>query len=269
MLLKLFTFREVFKTITSRVGVGRTVTTMRTVSQKELPGSENDKPNGITRQHSREDVPPKSKYTICVEGNIGSGKTTLLDYYKDYSMTEVFQEPVHKWRDIKGHNALSLMYKDPARWGLTFQTYVQLIMLGIHMEAQEKPIKMMERSIFSAKYCFVDNLHNSGKMPDIEHIVLTEWFDFIVKSQDFKVDLIVYLQTKPETVYERIQRRQRQEEKNIPLEYLEALHKQHEDWLIHKKYPCPADVLVLDGNPDANGMVKIYEENRSQILKHP
>ncbi|XP_046544116.1 thymidine kinase 2, mitochondrial-like [Haliotis rubra] len=267
MHLKLPVIREVVTTIRSLVGVRRTISTMRTVSQKELPGSANDKPNGIEIQHSFENIPPKSKYTICIEGNIASGKTTLLEYYKDSSMIEVFQEPVNKWRDVKGHNALGLMYRDPARWGLTFQTYVQLTMLDIHMKAQEKPLKMMERSIFSAKYCFVENLHMSGKMPDIEHIVLTEWFDWILKTQDFKVDLIVYLQTRPERLYERIQRRHREEEKGIPLEYLEALHKQHEDWLIHKKYPCPAEVLVLDGNPDVDGMVKIYEENRSRILQ--
>ena len=43
---------------------------------------------------------------IVVEGNIGSGKSTLLNYFSKKEGIEVFPEPVHKWRDNKGHNIL-------------------------------------------------------------------------------------------------------------------------------------------------------------------
>ena len=55
---------------------------------------------------------------------------------------------------------------------------------------QEKPVKLMERSIFSAKYCFVENLYKSGKMPEIEYLVLSRWFDWICENEDVNVDLI-------------------------------------------------------------------------------
>lgn len=48
----------------------------------------------------------KARFTVCVEGNIGSGKSTLLNHFKKFSDVEVFQEPVHKWRDVKGNNLL-------------------------------------------------------------------------------------------------------------------------------------------------------------------
>ena len=53
----------------------------------------------------------------------------------------------------------------------------------------------MERSIFSAKYCFVENLMRSGKMPLSEYEVLSSWFDFLLTSPqvDLGVDLIVYM----------------------------------------------------------------------------
>lgn len=56
-------------------------------------------------------------------------------------------------------------------------------------------MKLMERSIFSAKYCFVENLMKSGKMPLSEYEVLTSWFDFLLTSPqvDLGVDLIVYM----------------------------------------------------------------------------
>ena len=56
-------------------------------------------------------------------------------------------------------------------------------------------MKLMERSIFSAKYCFVENLMKSGKMPLSEYEVLTSWFDYLLTSPqvDLGVDLIVYM----------------------------------------------------------------------------
>ena len=42
---------------------------------------------------------------------------------------DIVGEPVDRWQDLRGHNLLQMMYRDPARWSLTFQTYVQLTML--------------------------------------------------------------------------------------------------------------------------------------------
>ena len=74
----------------------------------------------------------------------------------------------------------------------------------------------MERSLFSARHCFVENLHDTGKMSDAEFSVLCEWFDFLAGGQlpkiDIGVDLIVYLRTSPETAYERKKARARKEE---------------------------------------------------------
>ena len=80
-------------------------------------------------------------------------------------------------------------------------------MLQHHTMEQTASYKMMERSIYSAKYCFFENLHRSGQMSDIDHVILTEWFDWILDNHKVDVDLIVYLQTSPETVYERISKR--------------------------------------------------------------
>ena len=49
---------------------------------------------------------------------------------------------------------------------------------------------MLERSIYSAKYCFVENLRQQAKMPEAEYVVLTEWFDWLTRNLDMHVDLI-------------------------------------------------------------------------------
>ena len=76
-------------------------------------------------------------------------------------------------------------------------------MLENHLLQTKKPVKLIERSIFSARYCFVENMYRSGKMLGCEYEVLDEWFKFATdkeSSLDLKVDLIIYLKTTPEKV---------------------------------------------------------------------
>ncbi|XP_044068960.1 thymidine kinase 2, mitochondrial isoform X5 [Siniperca chuatsi] len=209
----------------------------------------------------------EDKKVICIEGNIASGKTTCLKYFSETSNLEVLTEPVSKWRNVRGHNPLALMYQDPERWGITLQTYVQLTMLDRHLSAISAPVRMMERSIFSAKYIFVENLFRSGKMPEVDYAVLSEWFDWITANISIPVDLIVYLQTSPQTCHDRLKERCREEEKVIPLEYLESIHQLYEDWLIKRtSSPLPAPVLVIPADHDLQKMLHQYEENRDKIL---
>ncbi|XP_063801476.1 thymidine kinase 2, mitochondrial [Pseudophryne corroboree] len=209
----------------------------------------------------------KAKSTICVEGNIASGKTSCLEYFSNTPNLEVLTEPVAKWRNVHGHNPLGLMYLDPSRWGLTLQTYVQLTMLDVHTRPSIASVKMMERSIHSAKHIFVENLYKSGKMPEVDYVVLTEWFNWIIENIDLSVDLIVYLRTSPETCYQRLKMRCREEERVIPLEYLYAIHGLYEEWLIKQtSFPVPAPVLVIDADKDLEEMIQHYEANRGRIL---
>lgn len=220
--------------------------------------------------------------TVCIEGNVGCGKTTLLDFFKRKGSNGmgpfgdgIFMEPVESWRDVGGENLFHYLYKDPARYSLAFQTYVQLTMIKLH---QKQP-KLMERSIYSARYCFVENLSKLNYLSKLEYNILDKWFHHLVladQDQDFSnnkllefnllsspkgisIKLIVYLKCSPERVMERIKRRSRVEEKGISFDYIKSLHDLHEDWLLSGKYPVPAPVLVLDTNCDIGSLEKLYE----------
>ena len=67
-------------------------------------------------------------------------------------------------------------------------------------------VKLMERSIYSAKYCFAENLRRNGLMAESEYQVLTSWFDHLVGNPelDLGVDLVIYLRTTPEIARERL-----------------------------------------------------------------
>lgn len=223
--------------------------------------------------------------TICIEGNIGCGKTTLLDFFKNkYDASGdpdpgVLMEPVEKWRNVEGENLFHYLYKDPSRYSLAFQTYVQLTMINLH---QRLP-KLMERSIYSARYCFVENLHQLNYLSKLEYIILDKWFKYLVLGNEqydkeavssnnelqynlltnpkaISIDLIVYLRCTPHKVMERIRCRSRAEEKDISYDYVKSLHDLHEDWLMSKKFPCPAPVLVLDTNCCQKSLIELYEK---------
>lgn len=93
-------------------------------------------------------------FTVLIEGNIGSGKTTFLNHFAKFDVC-LMTEPVENWRNCSGVNLLELMYREPAIWAMPFQTYVTLTMLKSHIHQTEKPVKLMERSLFSARYKFL------------------------------------------------------------------------------------------------------------------
>ena len=92
---------------------------------------------------------------------------------------KLITEPVNLWRNLEGNNLLELMYTDPHRWAFAFHSYVQLTMLEKHLELNQSKnidelenmnaidnmskcnISIMERSLYSAKYCFVENIFKS------------------------------------------------------------------------------------------------------------
>ncbi|CAH7075018.1 thymidine kinase 2, mitochondrial [Phodopus roborovskii] len=209
----------------------------------------------------------EKKAVVCVEGNIASGKTTCLEFFSNTTDVEVLMEPVLKWRNVRGHNPLGLMYRNASRWGLTLQTYVQLTMLDQHTRPQMSPVRLMERSIYSARYIFVENLYRSGKMPEVEYVILSEWFDWIIRNINVSIDLIVYLRTTPEICYQRLKMRCREEEKIIPMEYLSAIHHLYEEWLVTGSlFPAAAPVLVIEADHDLEKMLELFEQNRARIL---
>lgn len=115
----------------------------------------------------------RPRLTICVEGNIGSGKTTLLEHFATYSDVEVTREDVAGWCDVSGYNLLHMAYENPKRWSHLLQTHVQLSLAKGHARgvSDGSKVKLMERSIHSARYCFVENQYRSGLLRKAEYLV--------------------------------------------------------------------------------------------------
>lgn len=204
---------------------------------------------------------------ISIDGNIGSGKSTLLEILKkEFSENNdiiFLREPVDIWETItdeSGINILEKFYQDQMKYSFSFQMIAYISRLALLKEAFEKnPNKTIitERSLFTDKYVFAKMLHDSGKIEPINYKIYLQFFDTFVK--DYGVDKILYVKTAPEKCSERILKRSRTGESNIPLEYLKECHKYHNEMMDHPDLQNSTKV-ILDGNID------IYE-NESATLE--
>lgn len=140
-------------------------------------------------------------------------------------------------------------------------------MLRQHQKKVPQAVKLMERSVYSARYCFVEKMERDGLMAAPAVAVMDKWFQYVTELPDTEVDLIVYLRTTPEIAYDRILKRNRSEEKTVPFEYIKTLHEIHEDWLYNKTlFKCPAPVLCLNADLDRSVILDEYEKYVPHIL---
>ncbi len=191
---------------------------------------------------------------VFIEGNVGAGKSTLLSCMADYMNVHVFYEPHTLWQDVDGYNLLQQFFQDQKRWAFTLQTYVtttQVQQLYEIYQHHTTGMQFLERSVYSGRYCFAKNAYEIELLDGAEWGVYTKTWQ--LQTQDIKLPAaFVYLRVPAEVCYERIQKRNRVEEKPITLEYIKSLELKHDEWLIHKK-GLPQDILqiptlILDGS---------------------
>ncbi|CAH1100662.1 unnamed protein product [Psylliodes chrysocephalus] len=215
-------------------------------------------------------TPKDRPFRVSIEGNIGAGKSTLIKYFQNMSGIETYLEPLEWWRNLNGHNLLDLMYSDIHEWLRVFQNYVQFTRLIIQTSkptSSSTKVQMFERSIQNNRFCFMEQAYKDGFIKGADYAVLDQWYRWIRVNEDIELDLIVYLRSSPETVYERVKARQRPEEEGLSLEYLKGLHESHERWLMTDDTRFNTiPVLVLNADKTLDEIVNQYKENEQKIL---
>lgn len=205
------------------------------------------------------------KYIISLEGNIGAGKSSFLKILKQNlsDKAEFIDEPVEEWLEIKNNkneNLLEVFYNDKKRWSYTFQNiaYITRMKRIIDiMQTTSKSIIFMDRSLEGDLNTFTKMLKEDGDIDDLEWCAYKKWntmfTDLIGKNIETKH---IYLRCTPEIAYARIDKRSRDEENNIPFEYIKQLHLYHDNWLLNnnKSY-------IIDVNKDF-----VYDEQNKDIV---
>ncbi len=210
-------------------------------------------------------------YTVLVEGNIAAGKSTFLKIMESKlgNLVSIDFEPLNKWTNFRGTNLLNKLYEDPHKNSFQFQTYVQLTMAEIQFKNSEKPIRIIERSLFSERYVFIEALKTLNLISTEEYNILDEWFNFL-SSKVLPINEIIYLKTSPEVSYQRLLTRGRQEENSVNLEYLQLIHDLHEQWLISDRQVdsklLNTLIRVIDQNQTLSDLKSEFKEISEEII---
>lgn len=204
---------------------------------------------------------------FIVEGNIGSGKSTFLTRIKEIlgNDVQVIYEPLDEWQNIKdetGKNILEYFYSDMERYCYAFQSmaFITRYQKTLTIDPTKKYV-FIERSIFSDKKIFAENCRKNNIMSEIEWNIYKEWFKSMSKLINFSYQFI-YLRCQPEVSYQRLKHRNRDEEKEVPLEYLRELYQRHEDWLISS-----GENIVIDGELDFKTEDKVMIDYFTKFIK--
>lgn len=217
-------------------------------------------------------TPNNQKYFV-LEGNIGAGKSTFLRIINNFLNAQVVFEPHEKWQNVAGENLLDRFYADTQRWSYTFQTYAFITRILEREKAARKnnyPFQILERSVYSDRYCFAQNCYELGLMTSLEWKLYQEWFAWLVDTYTAKPSGFIYMQTDPKICYKRLLKRGRSEETSVSLEYLELLHNKHEKWLIEKEGVAPyirdTPVLVIQCNEEFEKDVEMQKAHMAKII---
>ena len=200
---------------------------------------------------------------VFVEGNIGSGKSTLVkeafNYYSNNEDVLFLQEPVNEWKTIcdeDGKDIITRYYADQHAFGFKFQMMAYITRLKHLKEAMKEnkyKIIICERSLNTDKNVFAAMLYDNKIIDEIGYQIYTRWFDCF--TDIIPETRYIYLRTNPDICSLRVKQRNRDGEENIPIEYLEQVHKYHEKW------------LNVDGDITLNGNDTV-ESNRQRLFEY-
>ncbi len=161
---------------------------------------------------------------IAIAGNIGAGKTTLAALLSKHFGWEPYYE------EIDNNPYLHDFYDDMQRWAFNLQVYFVTNRFKQVLEIKKSGKNIVQdRSVYEDASIFAPNLHAMGLMSARDFENYTNLFELMV-SLIQPPDLIIYLGASVPTLVRQIEKRGRNFEKNIRLDYLNRLNERYEAW---------------------------------------
>ena len=162
---------------------------------------------------------------IAIAGNIGSGKTTL---------TRMLAEHFHwtpKYESVDFNPYLSDFYNDMERWSFNIQIFfLNKRFLDVVEISKHDDVVIQDRSIYEDACIFAPNLHNMGLMSTRDFENYSSLFS-LMSSLVKAPDLLIYLRSSIPHLVGNIQKRGREYESSIRLDYLKGLNALYEEWI--------------------------------------
>ena len=176
---------------------------------------------------------------IAVAGNIGSGKTTLTGMLAKHFGWEALYE------SVENNPYLVSFYEDMQRWSFNLQVYFLNSRFRQVVELRKKKKTVIQdRTIYEDAYIFAPNLHAMGLMPTRDFENYASLFELMMQFLQ-PPDLLIYLKADVSTLVAQIQKRGREYETTIRLDYLKSLNDRYEEWI--SRYES-GKLLIVDVN---------------------
>lgn len=176
---------------------------------------------------------------IAVCGNIGSGKTTLTEKLaKHYGWNALYES-------VDTNPYLRDFYTDMSKWAFHVQIYFLNSRFRQINEIQgsDKPT-IQDRTIYEDAYIFAANLHKNGHMSERDYQSYLDIFRSMITFVK-PPDLLIYLKANIPKLVKQIEKRGRDFEYAITLDYLRQLNKQYDSWIANYR---DGKLLTIDVN---------------------
>ena len=196
---------------------------------------------------------------IAVAGNIGSGKTTLTRLLSE----RYGWEP--KYEDVDVNPYLSDFYNDMQRWSFNLQIYFLNKRLQGIVDIRNSQLDVIQdRTIYEDARIFAPNLHAMGLLSTRDYENYKSLFELMI-SLVKPPDLLIYLKASIPTLVYQINKRGREYESGIRVDYLEGLNERYEDWVANykdgKKLIINVEELKFEDNPqDMETVIELIEK---------
>lgn len=174
---------------------------------------------------------------IAIAGNIGSGKTTLTGL-----LAKHFGWQPH-YEDVDTNPYLAGFYEDMQRWSFNLQIYFlnSRFRQVVEIRNSGKTV-VQDRTIYEDAYIFAPNLHSMTLMTTRDFDNYMSLFE-LMSSFVQPPDLLIYLKASVPTLVSQIQKRGRDYENSIRIDYLKSLNDRYEAWI--EKYTL-GKLLIVD-----------------------
>ena len=176
---------------------------------------------------------------IAIAGNIGAGKTTLTKMLAKYYGWEP------RFESVSFNPYLEDYYSDIKRWSFCLETYfLKERFKDLLAVLQSQHTIVQDRSIFEGVYVFVTNNYERGDLSQRDYETYMELFGHMKRLMRLP-DLMIYLRKSVPTLIAQIQKRGREYEQTMQLDYLKDLNERYEDFIFNK---YEGRVLVIDSD---------------------
>jgi deoxynucleoside kinase family protein len=178
---------------------------------------------------------------IAIAGNIGSGKTTLTECLAHHYGW------IPKYEAVDYNPYLEDYYKDIPRWSFNMEVFFlkerfkDLLTLA---KSSGKETFVQDRSIYEGVYVFTENNYQMGNLSARDFHTYMELFESMTHILHYP-DLMIYLRSSVSNLVKNIQKRGRDYEQQMPLEYLERLNQLYEEF-VFQKYQGKVMVVEVD-----------------------